>query len=66
MWMRFVQWTVDIYRDSALNAAVLMDTVEKDARVRRSSYHDVKGTIRWARITSSILISSDGEIMIHF
>ena len=39
MWTRFVQWTVDIYRDSALNAAVLMDTVEKDARVRRSSYH---------------------------
>ena len=34
MWTRFVQWTVDIYRDSALNAAVLMDTVEKDARVR--------------------------------
>ena len=34
MWMRFVQWTVDIYRDSVLNAAVLMDTVEKDARVR--------------------------------
>ena len=33
MWTRFVQWTVDIYRDSVLNAAVLMDTVEKDARV---------------------------------
>ena len=37
MWMRFVQWTVDIYRDSALNAAVRKDTVEKDARVRRSN-----------------------------
>ena len=37
MWTRFVQWTVDIYRDNVLNAAVLMDTVEKDARVRSNN-----------------------------